>query len=227
MLEYSKAAGIDLGPKFYGNALVHRSRNAALATVRPDADYALFVDDDMLPERDALIRLVERAQPVVSALSTTRVPPVRIAAKLYHEPSDQFVPLDSIRPDALVTGKFSIGAAFLLINRGTIDRLIEYYLSARDWVDENRRLLDRLHVRAENREKERARKEQIRRANWERERYLQVFDFPTGENELQLGEDVALSRRLLALGVPVAIDTALHVAHLGEHPYGVWDLKED
>lgn len=226
MLEYSKGAGVDLSPKFYGNALVHRSRNTALATVREDADFALFADDDMLPERNALVKLIERNVPVVSALCTTRVPPVEIAAKLYHAASDQYVPLDALRPDTLVSGQFAVGAAFLLVRREVIDRLIEYYLSAFDWMAENRRLFDRLHARGEYREQERARREEIRRANWERSRYLQVFDFPTAENEFQLGEDIALSRRLLALGIPVAIDTAVSVAHLGEHPYGVWDLKD-
>jgi glycosyltransferase involved in cell wall biosynthesis len=224
-LKHSKEAGIDVRPMFHGNALIHRSRNTSLAAVRPDADFALMVDDDMMPEPDVLVKLLARDVPVVSAFCTTRVPPVQIAAKRYDEASDQFVPLAALRPDTLVSGPYAVGGAFLLLRRDAIDALKEYYLSANDWLVENRRLFDRLHVRAENREKERARKETIRRANWAREKYLQVFDYPTTENELQLGEDIALSRKLLGLNIPVAIDTAVQVAHLGEYPFGPWDLE--
>jgi hypothetical protein len=212
----------------YGNALIHRSRNNALAaSVRPDADYVLMVDDDMLPEPDALLKLLAHGVPVASAACTTKVPPVALAAKVYDSIADQFVPLDALRPDALCHGPFAVGAAFLLIDRKTIDALIEYHLSAQDWLDENRRLLDRLHVRTEGRERERARKEEIRRAHWERERLVRIFDFPINESELQLGEDIALGRRLLNLKIPVAIDSSVAVGHLGEYAFGPWNLQED
>jgi hypothetical protein len=227
MVSASRKAGHSLNLRTYGNALVHRARNDALATFGAGADYALFVDDDMVPEPEALNQLLAHRVPVVSAACTTRVPPVRLAAKVYDEKSDQFVPLEAIRPDRLVTGQFAVGAAFLLMDRATIESLREYYLSARDWLDENIRLLNRLHVRADLREKERARKEEIRRAHFEREKMLRVFDFPVADSELQLGEDIALSRKLVNLGIPVSIDASVAVGHLGEHTYGPWDLNHE
>ena len=116
---------------------------------------------------------------------------------------------------------------FLLLSRETIEQLKEYYLSARDWLEANRRCFDRMHVRAENREKERAHKAEIRRANWDREKYLLVFDYPVGENELQFGEDVGMCWHLMQLGIPVLIDTGVIVGHLGEYPYGPWDVRDE
>lgn len=227
MLHHTSRNDVEIGIKMHGNALIHRSRNAALATVADSADYALMVDDDMLPDRDAILRLMERDVPVVSALCTTRVPPVQIAAKKYDAASEQFVPLAALRPDTLVSGEFAVGGAFLLLRRDAIQALREYYLSARDWLAENRRLHDRLHVRADYREKERARKEGIRRAMWDRERFLRVFDYPVIETEQELGEDIAFSRKCLELGIPVAIDTAVPVAHVGDYTYGIWDVQEE
>ena len=225
MSAYAREQGVDIQTPIYGNALIHRSRNLALAETRPDAD-VLFVDDDMLPPKEALVQLLSHKVPVASALCTTKVPPVTLAVKVYDEASDQFIPIQRFRPDTVVTGKFGAGAAFLLLSRETIERLKEYYLSARDWIEDNRRTFDRLHVRSENREKERARKEEIRRALWEREKYLRVFDYPVGENELQFGEDVGLCRHLIQLGIPVSIDTGVIIGHLGEHPYGPWDIPD-
>ncbi len=226
MLDATKEAGHDVRDFLYGNALIHKSRNTALTKVRDGTEYVFMIDDDMVPQANALLAMMQHDLPVVSAACTTRVPPVEIAAKLYHAESDQFVPLDDLRPNTLLKGPFAVGAACVLFQRKVLDQLIEYFLSARDWMDENRRLLDRLHVRAENREKERRRKEDIRRANYANERAVRVFDFPINDAELQLGEDICVARKLIALGVPVAIDTRVMVGHMGEYPYGVWDLKD-
>jgi len=217
---------VDLKQWNYGNALIHRARNAALAKARSDADYVAFVDDDMMPHPDALLRLVKHQVPVVSALCTTKVPPVEIAAKVYHRESDQFVPFERVRLDRLLSGDFAIGAAFLVINRPTIDLLMEHYLSAGDWREDNRRTFDRLHVRSAERASEQKRRAEIRRANFARERYLNVFGFALGENEMEMGEDISFSRRLMQLKVPVAIDTAVQVGHVGEYPYSIWDALQ-
>lgn len=227
MLEHARKEGVDLRTPIYGNALIDRARNEALAFCRPDSEFVLFLDDDMLPRPDALVRLLSHQLPVVSALCTTRIPPVRFALKLYDEASDQFIPIQAIREDKVVTGPFGVGAAFLLMNRTTIEALKEYYFTARDWLDDNTKLLNRLHVRAEWREKERARKEQIRRGFWEREKVLRVFDMLIGENELKHGEDVSLSKHLIRLGIPISVDSGAVVGHLGEYPYGPWDVKEE
>jgi glycosyltransferase involved in cell wall biosynthesis len=218
-------------PRLYGSALVHRARNIALTRIRKDADYVLFCDDDMAPERDALVRLLGHGVPVVSALCTTRTIPPCIAAKAYDPERDEFALIEDIRRDKLITGTFGVGAAFLLIQRSALESVLEYHLSGRDWLELNRRQFDRLHVRSENREKERARIEAKRRANWEREGINRVFAFSVNGDELECGEDVHFSRLLMQLGIPVAIDTGCIVGHVGEFSYsahllGVTDPKE-
>jgi hypothetical protein len=227
MMAHSMKQGTDIRLTIYGNALIHVGRNKALAKMRPEATHILFVDDDMIPEPNALERLLRAGQPVISALCTTRKPDptVTLAAKIYDEESHQFYPLEDPEQPPLIIGKLATGTAFLLIDRATVETLIEHYLSARDWELDREREHSRMHVRREHREKERAHKETLRRATWEKEHYIRVFDFPVIENENQLGEDICLARRLLQLNIPVAIDTRVAVGHLGEYPYGPWDIE--
>lgn len=226
MCKHSANQGVEVRVQRYGNALIDAARNRSLVEVRPDADSVLFVDDDMLMAPDALLRLMAHEQPVVSAYCTTR-PPVDLPFKVYDPKSDQFVPLYALKEGKLVQGQFAVGAAFLLVRRSTLGALVEHYLTAQDWLFFERRTLDRLHVRADLREKERARKEEIRRATFQADGYVRVFDRNLDANERRFGEDIDFSRKLVALQIPVAIDTGTVVAHISEYPYGPWDLDDD
>lgn len=226
MCSATMAGGVDSELKVYGNALIHRSRNTALGLLREGA-HAMFIDDDMLPEADCVLKLLGDQVPVVSALCTTRAFPVRIAAKIYDEERDVFCPLSAVRMNKVLSGKFAVGAACLLVDPATINAVLEYNLSALDWVDENRRAFARMHVRSGMIELERARKEALRRELWKTKRYCRVFDYAVPDNEIELGEDISFSRKLIHLGIDSAIDTGAAVAHIGERPFGIWDVIEE
>lgn len=221
MAAYSQQNGVSITmPPIPGNALVHKVRNKALLKVRPDADYVLLVDDDMLPEKDALLRLLAHEAPVASALCTTRDEfPPRLAVKAYDPDARTFHLITDIRPGAVLRGAFGAGAAFILIQREVIDRVREWHLEARDWLEINRTLFDRLHVRAENRERERVRIAAHRKKLFEDEGYLRMFAFSLQDDELERGEDIHFSFLLRLLGIDVLIDSNVVVGHLGSFPY--------
>lgn len=221
MASHTAQQGISVAmPPIPGNALVHRVRNLSLKTLRPDTDYVLFCDDDMCPEQDALLKLLEHRVPVASALCTTRNEwPPRLAVKVYDQESRGFFQIEEVRPGAIIKGAFGVGAAFVLVQRSILDRLIDFHLEAVDWLELNRPLFDRLHVRAENRDKERRRISALRKEHYQREQYLKVFAFSTQDNELERGEDVHFSLLLRFLGVPILIDSNVIVGHIGSFPY--------
>jgi hypothetical protein len=226
MVQFSAMQGVDVRLHIYANALIHKARNRALAEVRPDCTHVLFADDDMIPEKEALCRLLAHDLPVVSAVCTKRASPTELVARAWDEKSQQYLPLASINLRKVVSGDLAVGGAFLLIGRSALDRVIEYHLSGRDWIDENVRMLDLLKVRGENREEYRKRLEEIRRGRWTRDRCIALWDFVTGPDGLQLGEDIFVSAKFRRLGIPVAIDGQTWVGHIGEYPYGVWDLVD-
>jgi hypothetical protein len=80
-------------------------------------------------------------------------------------------------------------------------------------------------VRSDRREIQRAHLETVRRKRYTMHGRLRVFSFPVNDQDEDLGEDIALGRKLLRLGIEVSIDGTTPVGHLGEHPYGPWDVR--
>lgn len=222
------AQGWDVRLVPYGNALIHAARNNLISSMRPDSDWVLFLDDDMVPENAALVRLLKFDVPAISALCTSRLPPVRPAVRLYSAEVDGWIPPGEAFPEnTLLSGPFAVGAAFLLLRRDTVEKLKEYYLSARDWLDDRTQEMNRLHVRSEWREKERQRKEEKRRANFKSDKTLRIFEYLVGEDEQQLGEDISVCKKMIRLNIPMAIDTGTAVLHVGEKFYGPADWNPE
>lgn len=228
MINRTEKEGVDVYiVPIHASSLVHRTRNVAVTKVRDDTDFVLFCDDDMAPASDSLLRLMAHDVPVVSAFTSTKEEfPTQIVAKEYVEAEDCFRQIERMRPDKLIKGKFSPGTGFLLLKREVIEQAREYYLSARDWLEDNRRALDRMHVRKEQREAERARKEAIRRELWMIEKHHRTFQFMVLDNEYECGEDITFGRNLIRMGIDTYIDTGTIVGHVGWYPFSPHNLLD-
>ena len=230
MVHWARKDGIDAQMKMYGNALVHESRNEALANVRPDADYVLFLDDDMIPPNPHAIKhLVDLDVECVAPLFTTRSEPVSLTVKVYDAATDTLRGIESLKEatdNKVLFGPFALGMAFTLVRRDALEKVTEYHLAAKDWMDDNRELFDRLHVRAENREKERREIETYRRNLYGESRSTRLFDFCVAKPHNYLGEDISFCRKMLRSGVQVALDCRLEMApaHVGAYAFGIWDM---
>lgn len=215
-------------PFRFGNALIHKARSQAFGHKnQDDCDFLFMVDDDMLPEKGALLRLLEHDAQIASAVCTTRVFPVKLCVRQWDEPARQFVDADWVNRNRPVTGQYGVGGAFLLIRQDARQKLIEHYLSARDWLADECSRMNRMHVRAEYREKERARIAELRQYHWDKERYCRIFSHPLSETEYEMGEDLGFSLRLMQLKIPVTLDASINVGHVGDYPYGLSDYVPD
>jgi hypothetical protein len=214
----------------YGSSLLHAARNEALAKMNPVADYAVMIDDDMLPEPDAIWKILRHEAPVAVGICTTRSKPVQLALKAWDPDAHQFVHMDQIRgmhaadPDRSPTiGQFGVGAAFLALRKDTVERLIEHYLSAQDWVMDNERTFRRMKVNPFQIEVEAARIEAKRRHLYAEHAFVRIFDYPVDDAQWQLGEDIGFSTRLIQLGIKVLVDPEIAVGHMGDYPFGIKD----
>lgn len=229
MAAFTARAGHDIGsPLFLKNSVIAWGRNNGMTLVREDADFVLQVDDDMLPDKDALVRLLEHNQPAVSALTTTRSLPPTMCVKAYDREKDYFAAIDRVKPDTLIRGDIAVGTGFLLLRRDAIEAVRKQYLEARDWLDDMAPLFDRLGASVEQREAERlrmadSRAELIKSGQMK----PQLFTFFTNDAGMNHGEDISFCRRLLRLGIKVAVDTTVQVGHLGGFPFGPWNLEID
>lgn len=228
MLSHMANSGIDIRmPLIRGHALPHRVRNEALLKIRADCDWVLWCDDDMFPAKDACEKLVQNAdgEHIVSALTTTRDQwPPTLIPKAWRAQDDRFVLIPSEDWEQhlgkIMRGHFGVGFGFVITSKQILDEATEFYLSGKDWLELESKRLNRLHVRAENREKERKHIEQERRNRFEETGYLRVFGMSVQDNELERGEDVHFSRLVIAMGHHVSIDTTVQVPHMGKCPYG-------
>lgn len=226
MCAYSKQQGVDLAePILRASSLIEETRNMALAQTRKDVDYILFCDDDMVPEPDALIRLAGHKMPLVSALTTTKeVFPPTLSVRAYSEEEDRFVIVERVAPNKVITGKLGVGAGFMLFSREVRDQTVAEWREARDWLADHEPMLRRLRVPSSMRERERKRVAEMRKGL---DVAPQVFSRDTTRCGHKLGEDISFCRRVLRLGFDIAVDTSVQVGHLGDFPYGPWNLGQN
>lgn len=75
MIATSMKSGIGVEYELRGHSLVYDAREqAAKYFLESDCDYMLFLDSDMVPPADMLIKLIQHDKPIVSALAFRRVP---------------------------------------------------------------------------------------------------------------------------------------------------------
>lgn len=214
-----------IGVGVHSGALIEASRNTCVAKWHPSAEFLLFIDDDMKPAQDAVAKIVALNRPIATALCTTRTEPVHLALKKWNEAERGYEAWLDYAPTSIIEGNYGVGAAFLCIRRDAMKEILGYYMTAQDWLDWNRPMLDRLKVRAELREQERARREALRRKNWKEKGYLRVFEQAVHDgSELSLGEDVVFCWRAMQCGIPVTVDPTIRVGHKGDKDYYVEDF---
>lgn len=224
MCEYTRQKGFDLKqPSLENASVVTWARNKACTKIRPDADFVLMCDDDMLPEPDHLVRLMNHDMPAVSALTTSRgsFPPT-ISHKIYNKEKDAFYLVEDFKENTVLVGPLGLGTGFLLLKREVIEKVREYWLSAQDWVDDNAASFKRMKVARPRIEIERKRMAALR-AKIDPPQLFELSRLP--ETQGVLGEDIGFSRRLIMLGYDTAVDTTVQVGHIGDFAYGPWLLN--
>lgn len=231
MVKHTEKAGYDVqmhNP--IGNSVIHRARNDSLRLVRTDSDYILFVDDDMLPPKDAAVRLLKRAQDTdaggIAGLFTTRSLPIRYSLFLYNEKEDAFYMCAQANPGHFLYGSYGTGMSFFLLRRGAFTQLTKDFYEGGDWMRNNRDMLKRVGVSDEATDAERRRVAKQRGEHAMRDMgWIELFDWDrsTQDIALQFSEDLSLCRRMIQLGIPIGVDTSVQIGHRGDYGYGPWN----
>lgn len=94
------------------------ARNAAcMRTLESGADYLFFLDSDVIPPRDAILRLLAHQQPIISGVYCRRSPPVAIPVMIK---DGQWV--TNYPPNSIIEVDL-VGAGCLLIHRSVLESL--------------------------------------------------------------------------------------------------------
>lgn len=95
----------------------HGRNTAMMRFLESGADYAFSLDSDVIPPRDAILRLISRGKPVISGVYARRSPPVGIPVMIRNGQWVTEYPAKSLIEVDVV------GAGCLLIHRSVIEKL--------------------------------------------------------------------------------------------------------
>lgn len=132
-----KAAYVIPSP-IIATSVVHWSRNELLATLLRSGmkfDYVLFMDDDMGPPQDALVKMLAHKKDIVGALCTVRQDPAKPNMRLLNMETGDGGEIWKWQTDALIGGNMpaghtlAVGTGMMLISRECLRLMAEAHLN--------------------------------------------------------------------------------------------------
>lgn len=206
----------------YGGApmqasVVHWSRNMLIGehikTGKPWS-HALFIDDDMVVQPDALLKLLSHGKDIIGGLCTRRQDPPIPTIRFHDEATGN---LEQIWewPDKQLIEVGGIGTGFLLVSKHALEQVAQAYFDCL-WEKDYYKVSD----------------------EWvgiHRERRLKHFDetkiafwfrfLPSKTLAVEQGEDMSFC--LMArhyCGIPIFCDTTVQPGHIGNYDFGIKDF---
>lgn len=220
MIKFTNASGEAIGywgPFFTQASVVHFVRNeliTALLKSQEPFTHVLFLDDDIVPEKDALLKLLAHEKDIVGAVCTTRRDPPIPNIREWDEEAKVLKEIWYWKENGLkeVGG---VGTGMLLISADALEKVAEAYFTCA-FEKEMFQLPD-----------ERAQwLEAQRRKRFDETAKCMWFRFLSGlAGYDEWGEDMSFS--LMAwryAGIPVYCDTSVQPMHIGQYGYSVRDF---
>lgn len=214
--ESGKAVIYDAPP--ISSAVVHWSRNALIQSQLQSGKpwtHALLVDDDMVPEKDALLRMLAHGKDIVAGICTCRTDPPMPNIKEYDESTGNFGRIWEWPEDRL----FEVGGAgtgFMLLTRNVLEQMAQVYFDClweQDYYGLSGEKLETL--------------KKVRLAKFDDDKTCFWFRFlPNPKGDIEMGEDMGfcyLARKYC--GIPTYADPQVTPGHIGKYPYGIKDYK--
>lgn len=215
--EYTKQHGVDMFARpIIQSSVVHWTRNSLIADLikaKQPFTHVLFIDDDIVPGPDYLVRMLKHNKDVVAGLCTRRQDPPIPNARLYNEADKRFEELWEW-PDGLVEVG-AVGTGLMLISRNALQQSMEIYLQCLFEKDVYGQSEERTKAMQEDRTKQ-----------FDDDANGWWFRFLACENGAgELGEDIGFCWALRKYaGIKIYVDTTLQPEHMGDYGYGIRDF---
>jgi hypothetical protein len=130
MTDFSRKHGVQMFSRpIIQSSVVHWTRNALLSDLiksKQPFTHVLFMDDDIVPDPDYLVRMLKHDKDIIAALCTRRQDPPIPNARLYNEEAKRYEELWEF-PDGLVEVG-AIGTGMMLMSRHALQQVMEIYL---------------------------------------------------------------------------------------------------
>lgn len=201
----------------HASSVVHWTRNSELAHLiktRKPFDYVLFIDDDITPPVDALVKLLSHKKDFVGAACTVRRDPPLPNFRYFTESNMSYNTSISWEKNALIGGlDYGVGAGMILLSVNCLERVGEYYNNCvyeQKYFGLSGEKLDKLQT---------GRQQTINKTFdfW----WFEFLKHPLGMGEYS--EDLSFCFKCRELGIPIFIDTSVQPGHIGDYAYSLAD----
>jgi hypothetical protein len=227
MAEYTKKSGL---ARIYAepirqSSVVHWTRNELLATLIKSGKsftHVLFIDDDIAPPQDALLRLLSHEKDIVGALCSRRQDPCIPNMRMVNMETGEFGEVWTWTPGMLVGGAglpeghaMAVGTGMMLISREALEKGAEAYIN----FDYERGIFGFTPTPAMV--EERAKRFDDKKNGW----WFRFLAAKAGFEEL--GEDIYFCWFMKKFcGIDTYVDTGVLPLHFGDYGYSIPDYIE-
>ena len=223
MLHHTRQSGVLVhNVVVYGHSLVQWVRNEMVAQLYQANSgrwtHVLFIDDDIEPEADSLVKLLSHGKDIVGALCTVRTDPPIITLRDFDESTGDFKTRMHWKKDELLQVD-GLGTGMMLISRDALDKITEFYLSC---GYEKMLFGDTEQVTALSAKRRAEFTDKRDERWWLNGCWFQCLPAMNGRGEY--GEDIGFCLKAKHCGIPVYCDTSVQPKHHGDYGYGVRDF---
>lgn len=111
----------------YSGAIIHWSRNELVQAMRPESQWALFCDADIIPEADYLDRLLAHDKDIAAGLCTKRIDPPEPNFRIWLESAQNYGVLLKWAHHGKLIEVDAVGTGFLLVRRSVFEHMALAY----------------------------------------------------------------------------------------------------
>lgn len=198
-------------------SVVHWSRNWLLGEQLKSGKpwtHALFIDDDIVIEPDAVERLLSHKKDIVAGLCTRRNDPPIPNIRFYDNDSGETKQIWEW-PDNQLVEVDAVGTGLMLLTMNAAEQVAQVYFDClweQDFYGFSGPRLEEM--------------KKVRLEKFDKEKICYWFRFlPTPKGDIEMGEDICfchLAKKYA--GIPSYVDTAVQPGHLGNYPFSVRDF---
>lgn len=220
MIRFSRdVCDVYAGPEIQGSSVIHWARNfliAELIKTQQPWTHVLFMDDDIVPPKDALAKLLGHKKDIIAGLCTKRAdPPIPNMRTCYENEGGVFFKCISHWPEDQLMEVGAVGTGMMLISRTALEQIADAYFLCKYEKEVFGLSDDKALLMKEARLKH---FDKTANAFW--------FRFLAGLHGAdEYGEDIGfcfVAKRYC--DISIWVDTSVQPGHIGKYPFGVRDF---
>lgn len=207
------------GPQLQGSSVIHWARNFLLAELiktKQPWTHVLFMDDDIVPPKDALVKLLSHKKDIVAAVCTKRIdPPYPNIMQSYEKDGNVWFRGMRYWQEGELIEVGGVGTGMILITREALEQVADVYFLAK-YEKEVFGISDEVVEKLK----------EARVKHFDKTGNAFWFQFLGGiAGADEYGEDISFSLKAWRYcGLKVYADTSVLPGHIGKYAYGVPDF---